>query len=42
MKKWNFESVHDFSSIFMRVYNSIPSDIKPLVGAEKTTLFLCV
>ena len=33
MKKGGFEYVHEFSSIFMRVYNSIPTDIKPLVGA---------
>ena len=35
MKKGGFESVHEFSSRFMRVYNSIPTDIKPLVGATK-------
>ena len=35
MKKGNFESVHEFSSIFMRVYNSIPANIKPLVGASQ-------
>ena len=30
-----FESFHEFSIRFMRVYNSIPADIKPLVGATK-------
>ena len=35
IKKGNFESIHEFSSRFMRVYNSIPIDIKPLVGATK-------
>ena len=35
LKKGNFEYVHEFSSRFMRVYNSIPGDIKPLVGATK-------
>ena len=34
-KKDNFESVHEFSSRFMRVYNYIPVDIKPFVGAAK-------
>ena len=38
LEKDNFESVHEFSSIFMRVYNPIPADIKPLVGASKITL----
>ena len=32
MKKGNFESIHDFSSRFMKVYNSIPTNIKTLVG----------
>ena len=35
IKKGGFESVHEFSSRFMRVYNSIPTDIKPLVGVVK-------
>ena len=35
LKKGNFESIHEFSSRFMRVYNSIPADIKPLVGVVK-------
>ena len=35
LKKGNFESVHEFSNRFMRVYNSIPTDIKPLVGVAK-------
>ena len=35
LKKRVFEYVHDFSSRFMRVYNSIPADIKPLVGTAK-------
>ena len=35
LKKGNFESFHEFYSRFMRVYNSISSDIKPLVGAAK-------
>ena len=35
LKKGNFESIHEFSSRFMRVYNSIPADIKPLVGVAK-------
>ena len=35
LKKGGFESVHDFSSLFVRVCNSIPPDIKPLVGAAK-------
>ena len=35
LKKGKFESIHEFSSRFMRVYNSIPADIKPLVGAAK-------
>ena len=35
MKKGGFEYVHEFSSIFMRVYNFIPVDIKPLVGVTK-------
>ena len=35
LKKGNFESMHEFSSRFMRVYNSIPTDIKTLVGNTK-------
>ena len=35
LKKDNFESVHEFSSRFMRVYNSIPPNIKPLVGVSQ-------
>ena len=35
LKKGNFEFVHEFSSIFMRVYNSILANIKPLVGGAK-------
>ena len=35
LKKGGFEFFHEFSSRFMRVYNSIPVDIKPLVGAAK-------
>ena len=35
LKKWNFKSVHEFSHRFMRIYKSIPSNIKPLVGAAK-------
>ena len=35
LKKGGFESVHEFSSRFMRVYNSIPKDIKPSVTATK-------
>ena len=35
LKKGGFESVHEFSSRFMRVYKSIPVDIKPLIGAAK-------
>ena len=35
LKKGNFESIHEFSSRFMRVYNSIPADVKPLVGVSK-------
>ena len=35
IKNGGFESVHDFSSIFMRVYNSIPANIKTLVGSAK-------
>ena len=27
--------MHEFSNRFMRVYNSIPTDIKPLVGSAK-------
>ena len=35
LKKGGFESIHEFSSRFMRTYNSIPADIKPLVGDAK-------
>ena len=35
LKKGGFESVHEFSSRFMRVYNSIPDDINPSVAADK-------
>ena len=35
LKKGGFESVHEFSSRFIRAYKSIPDDIKPLVGAAK-------
>ena len=35
LKKGGFESVHEFSSQFKRVDNSIPANIKPLVGAAK-------
>ena len=35
LKKGGFESVHEFSSQFMRVYNSIPFDIKPSLRAAK-------
>ena len=35
MKKGGFEFVHEFSSLFMREYNSIPANIKPLAGAAK-------
>ena len=35
LKKGVFESVHEFSSRFMRLYNSIPPDIKPSPGADK-------
>ena len=35
LKNGNFESINDFSSRFMRVYNSIPADITPLVGVAK-------
>ena len=35
LKKGGFESVHEFSSRFMRVYNSIPEDIKPSTVAAK-------
>ena len=27
--------MHEFSRRFMRVYNSIPTDIKPCIGSEK-------
>ena len=29
LNKGGFESIHEFYSRFMRVYNSIPADIKP-------------
>ena len=35
LKKGGFESVHEFSSRFMRAYNSIPEDIKPSPAAAK-------
>ena len=35
INKGGFESVHEFSRRFMRTYNSILFDIKPLVGAAK-------
>ena len=35
INKGGFEFVHEFSSWFMGVYNSIPADIKPLLGAAK-------
>ena len=35
LNKGGFESIHEFSSQFMRVYNSILIDIKPLVGFAK-------
>ena len=35
LKKGKFESLHEFSNIFIRVYNSIISNIKPLEGAAK-------
>ena len=35
LKKDNFESVHEFSSRFMRVYNSIPENMKYLVGVSQ-------
>ena len=35
LKKGGFESVHEFSSRFMRVYNSIPEDIKPSTAVAK-------
>ena len=35
LKKGGFELVHEFSSRFMRVYNSIPSNINPSPGAAK-------
>ena len=35
LKKGGFESVHEFSSRFMRVYNSIPEDIKPSPAVAK-------
>ena len=35
LKKGGFKSVHEFSSHFMRVYNSILTYIKTLVGAAK-------
>ena len=35
LKKGGFESFHEFSSRFMRAYNSIANDIKPSPGAGK-------
>ena len=35
LKEGGFESVHEFSSRFMTVYNSITTDIKPSVGVAK-------
>ena len=35
LKKGGFELVHEFSRRFMRVYNSIPADIKPSPRAAK-------
>ena len=35
LKKGGFESVHEFSSRFMWVYNSIPIDIKPSPREDK-------
>ena len=35
LKKGGFESFHEFSSRFMRAYNSIPNDIKPSPSAAK-------
>ena len=35
LKKGGFESVHEFSSRFTWVYNSIPADIKPSLGVAK-------
>jgi len=35
LKKGGFEFVHEFSSRFMRVYNSIPEDIKPSTATVK-------
>ena len=35
LNKGGFESIHEFSGRFMKVYNSIPVDIKPLVGSTK-------
>ena len=35
LNKGGFESVHEFSSRFMRVYNSIPVDIKPFPNVAK-------
>ena len=35
LKKGGFDSFHEFSSRFMRAYNSIPNDIKPSPGASK-------
>ena len=35
LKKGGFELVHDFSSRFMRIYNSRTNDIKPSPGAAK-------
>ena len=35
LKKGGFESFHDFSNRFMRLYNSIPNDINPSPCAAK-------
>ena len=40
LKKGGSKFVDEFSSRFMRVYNSIPTDIKPLVGAENSIMLM--
>ena len=35
LKKGGFESIDEFSSRFIRTYNSIPAEIKPPMGATK-------
>ena len=35
IRKAGFESVHEFSNRFMRVYNSIPNDIRPSPAGAK-------